>query len=93
MDEPFSALDYFTRMDMQNEIIKIHKTTNKGIIFVTHDIDEAIKIAGKIIIFTKNYEMKEFKIKQCSDKDYTDDYLINLKKEILNSLHHAPHGI
>lgn len=39
MDEPFSALDYFTRKDMQNEVIRIHESTNKGVIFVTHDID------------------------------------------------------
>ena len=52
MDEPFSALDYFTRKDMQNEVIRIHESTNKGVIFVTHDIDEALKIADKIIVFT-----------------------------------------
>ena len=42
MDEPFAALDYFTRNQLQNEIIKIHKETKTGIVFVTHNIDEAL---------------------------------------------------
>ena len=62
MDEPFSALDYFTRKDMQNEVIRMHESMNKGVIFLTHDIDEALKIADKIIVFTLEREFKEFKI-------------------------------
>lgn len=83
MDEPFSALDYFTRMDMQNEVVNIHKKTHKGVIFVTHDIDEAMTIGSKIIIFTKDRRLKEFKI---NHKENEDIDRINLKKEILNNL-------
>lgn len=86
MDEPFSALDYFTRMDMQNEIIKIHQSTNKGVIFVTHDIDEALKIANKIIVFTQNHKFREFQISETFNRDIGDDYYINIKKEILKTL-------
>lgn len=86
MDEPFSALDYFTRKDMQNEVIRIHETTNKGVIFVTHDIDEALKIADKIIVFTLEREFKEFKINDTYNRDLTYNYYVSLKKEILNTL-------
>lgn len=86
MDEPFSALDYFTRKDMQNEVIRIHETTNKGVIFVTHDIDEALKIADKIIVFTLEREFKEFKINDTYNRDLTSNYYVSLKKEILNTL-------
>ena len=86
MDEPFSALDYFTRKDMQNEVIRIHESTNKGVIFVTHDIDEALKIADKIIVFTLEREFKEFKINDTYNRDLTSNYYVSLKKEILHTL-------
>lgn len=88
MDEPFSSLDYFTRIDMQNEIIKIHKTTKKGVIFVTHDIDEALKLANRIVVFEKNNQIKEFKIEENFDRNFEDEYYINIKKEILKTLNH-----
>ena len=86
MDEPFSALDYFTRKDMQNEVIRIHESTNKGVIFVTHDIDEALKIADKIIVFTLEREFKEFKINDTYNRDLTSNYYVSLKKEISHTL-------
>ena len=88
MDEPFSSLDYFTRIDMQNEIIKIHKATKKGVIFVTHDIDEALKLANRIVVFAKNNQIKEFKIEENFDRNFEDEYYINIKKEILKTLNH-----
>lgn len=88
MDEPFSSLDYFTRTDMQNEIIRIHQSNNKGVIFVTHDIDEALRIANKIIVFTQNHEIREFRISETFNRDIGDDYYINIKKEILKTLNH-----
>lgn len=50
MDEPFGALDAITRIKMQNEISNIWKEKKKTILFVTHDIDEAIFLANRIII-------------------------------------------
>jgi osmoprotectant transport system ATP-binding protein len=50
MDEPFSALDPVTRSSLQEELFQMQKELNKTIIFVTHDMDEAIKIADKICI-------------------------------------------
>ena len=50
MDEPFSALDPVTRTQLQDELIHIQTKFKKTIIFVTHDMDEAIKIADKICI-------------------------------------------
>ncbi|MDE3840405.1 proline/glycine betaine ABC transporter ATP-binding protein [Bacillus methanolicus] len=50
MDEPFSALDPVTRSSLQEELFQMQKELNKTIIFVTHDMDEAIKIADKICL-------------------------------------------
>lgn len=48
MDEPFSALDPVTRAELQDEVVKLQKKYNKTVVFVTHDMDEAIKIATRI---------------------------------------------
>ncbi|MEI3609875.1 betaine/proline/choline family ABC transporter ATP-binding protein [Pseudogracilibacillus sp. SO10305] len=50
MDEPFGALDPITRDGLQEEFKKLQKELNKTIVFVTHDMDEAIKLADKIVI-------------------------------------------
>ncbi|WP_416148799.1 betaine/proline/choline family ABC transporter ATP-binding protein [Salipaludibacillus sp. HK11] len=50
MDEPFSALDPISREQLQDELIRLQKEINKTIVFVTHDMDEAIKIADQIIL-------------------------------------------
>lgn len=50
MDEPFSALDPLTKIQLQDELIHLHRKLKKTIVFVTHDIDEAIKIADRICI-------------------------------------------
>ncbi|WP_108586184.1 betaine/proline/choline family ABC transporter ATP-binding protein [Paenisporosarcina sp. OV554] len=50
MDEPFSALDPISKEKLQEELIRIQKEIKKTIIFVTHDMDEAIKIADEIIL-------------------------------------------
>ncbi len=53
MDEPFSALDPITRTALQDELIYLQSEFNKTIVFVTHDMDEAIRIADKICIMDK----------------------------------------
>ncbi|MDD4600487.1 Choline transport ATP-binding protein OpuBA [bioreactor metagenome] len=50
MDEPFSALDPISREQLQDEVIRLQQKLKKTIVFVTHDIDEAIKIADRICI-------------------------------------------
>ena len=53
LDEPFSALDPLIRKEMQNEFLKIQNSLKKTIIFITHDFDEAIKLADRIIIMNE----------------------------------------
>lgn len=50
MDEPFSALDPISREQLQDELVRLQKDIKKTIVFVTHDMDEAIKIADKIVL-------------------------------------------
>ena len=67
MDEPFSALDPITRANLQDELVSLQAEFNKTIVFVTHDMDEAIKIADKICIMNKGkivqYDTPEYILK------------------------------
>ncbi|MEM1998695.1 MAG: ABC transporter ATP-binding protein [Archaeoglobaceae archaeon] len=53
MDEPLSALDAQTRMEMQAELVKIWQRTKKTIVYVTHSIEEAVFLADRILILSK----------------------------------------
>lgn len=55
MDEPFSALDPMTRISLQDELLRLQEKFHKTIVFVTHDMDEAIKISDKIAIMDKGH--------------------------------------
>lgn len=50
MDEPFGAIDAITRESLQNELLRIQKSTQKTILFVTHDINEAFKLGDRVIV-------------------------------------------
>jgi osmoprotectant transport system ATP-binding protein len=50
MDEPFGALDPVTRGTLQQEVARIHQLTNRTIVLVTHDIDEALSLADRIVL-------------------------------------------
>jgi osmoprotectant transport system ATP-binding protein len=63
MDEPFGAVDDITRRKLQDEILEIHHKLNKTVVFVTHDIEEAIKLGTKIIL------LNEGRIEQIGNKN------------------------
>jgi NitT/TauT family transport system ATP-binding protein len=54
MDEPFSALDMQNRHKLQEQLIGVWKRFENTIVFVTHDVDEAVFLADKIVILDKN---------------------------------------
>ena len=87
MDEPFSALEFFTREQMQNELLKIHQTSKCSILFVTHSIDEALILGDKIVILEKGVIKSQYEIKEkSSTRDLLDDKFVKLKKQIIDDL-------
>jgi NitT/TauT family transport system ATP-binding protein len=52
MDEPFSALDIQTRVLMENELLNLWTADRKSVLFITHDLDEAISLSDKVIILS-----------------------------------------
>jgi ABC-type nitrate/sulfonate/bicarbonate transport system ATPase subunit len=52
MDEPFGALDFLTRLKMRTDLVRIWQSEKKTILFVTHDIEEAVQVADRVLIMT-----------------------------------------
>ncbi|MFZ5627030.1 MAG: ABC transporter ATP-binding protein [Bacillota bacterium] len=88
MDEPFAALDEQTRMAMHVELQDIWQQTGKTIIFVTHNIREAVRLADRILVFaTRPGRIKaEFKVQAPHPRLEGDGLLLQLENQILREL-------
>ena len=86
MDEPFSALDPMSRTALQDELLKLQDKLHKTIVFVTHDMDEAIKLADKIAIFD-NGKLVQYDVPENILKHPANDFVKNFvgKKRIWTS--------
>ena len=86
LDEPFGALDAMTKILLQEELIKIKHNSNTTFIMVTHDIEEAIYLADKIIVMTprpgKIREVIPVDIKRPRDRSQSD--FVDIKRHIFN---------
>ena len=60
MDEPFGAIDPIARVRLQNELLRLQKVVAKTIVFVTHDIDEAIKIGDRVALFSQGGVLEQY---------------------------------
>ncbi len=83
-DEPFSALDPLIRRDMQNEVLRLHRDLGKTMVFITHDLQEALKLGDRILI------MRDGEIVQIGTPDEVvgapaDDYVKDFTSEVPRS--------
>ncbi len=83
-DEPFSALDPLIRRDMQNEVIRLHREVAKTMVFITHDLAEALKLGDRILI------MRDGEIVQVGRPDEVvgapaDDYVRDFVQDVPKS--------
>ena len=85
MDEPFSALDYFTRQELQEEILKIFRELSIGIVFVTHNVEEALSLATDLLILKKAAAPIRFALAN-TDQENKEIQAALLKKQILELL-------
>jgi osmoprotectant transport system ATP-binding protein len=60
MDEPFGALDPITRARLQDEFLRLHRRVQKTVVFVTHDIDEAIKMGDKVCVLRQGGRLAQY---------------------------------
>lgn len=89
MDEPFGALDAITRMKMQDDILNICHETQKTIVFVTHDIEEAIFLADRVVIMDTNPgRIKAIvKISLGKDRERTSGDFLRIRDKLFELFH------
>lgn len=75
MDEPFGAIDPITRDRLQNEFLRLQQDLKKTIVFVTHDIDEAIKMGDRIAILREGSEIAQIDTPENILSDPADDFV------------------
>jgi NitT/TauT family transport system ATP-binding protein len=88
MDEPFGALDYFTRSAMRADLLRIWQQERKTIVFVTHDIDEALQLADRVMVLGRRPATLQATIRVDLPRPRSDDderYLA-LRREVLRVL-------
>lgn len=85
LDEPFGALDAFTRMTMQQEVLRIWEQDKTTMIIVTHDIDEAIYLSSRVVIMGKNPGVvkKIVPVNLPFPRDRTDSEFLKIRGEIM----------
>ncbi len=91
LDEPFSALDFLTRISLQEWLLKEWKKYKKTILFVTHDVEEAIFISKKIFLITQKpiTSFEEYIVPLSYPRSRLDlkrEDVIELKEELINKL-------
>ena len=90
MDEPFAALDYFTREQMQKELLRVQRTENCSILFVTHSIDEALVLGNRIVVIDQGKVRREYSVNEIAgaekERNLLAEPFIQLKKDILDQL-------
>ena len=89
LDEPLGALDAFTRMNMQDEILKIWYEKQQLAIMVTHDVDEAIYMGTRVLVMDANPGriVDDIKIDQTYPRDRSSQAFVEYRNRILNQLH------
>lgn len=88
MDEPFGALDEQTRMMLHKELEDIFLETKKTIIFVTHNIREAVRLSDRIIVFgtRPGRVIKQFSVHATRPRQANDSNLVHLENRIMELL-------
>jgi ABC-type nitrate/sulfonate/bicarbonate transport system ATPase subunit len=89
LDEPLGALDAFKRMELQEQLTAIWKKTGATMVMVTHDVDEAISLSGRIVIMTPRPGriVRIIDVDLSADRNRNNDDFISLRKLILEELH------
>ena len=88
MDEPFAALDIHTRQSLCSELLRIHDETKKTILFVTHNIEEAVLLGDRVIILSHSAGKirKEFVLNIPRPRDLHHAAIRNIVSEVLDEL-------
>lgn len=94
LDEPLGALDAFTRMTMQDEILSMWQRLNSTMIMVTHDVDEAIYMGGSILVMAPRPGriLERIEVDMPYPRDRTSERFFELRSHVLNLLDFGKHA-
>jgi osmoprotectant transport system ATP-binding protein len=81
MDEPFGAIDPITRERLQNDFLRLHREVRKTVIFVTHDIDEAIKMGDRVCILRQGGRLAQYDTPEKILAEPADDFVADFVGE------------
>lgn len=86
MDEPFAALDYFTRTNLQDEMVGLFLSQQKTIVFVTHNVEEAVYLGEKIVVLDQGEVILDYPVELPYPRQSTSLEFVKIKEEILNAI-------
>ena len=86
MDEPFSALDYFTRQGLQQTLLRLYAEERKTIIFVTHDVEEALLLGDRVLIMDSGRVCETLPVQLPRPRQAADTEFQGLRQRILQAL-------
>ena len=94
MDEPFAALDIHTRQSLCSELLRIHDETNKTILFVTHNIDEAVLLGDRVILLSHSAGKirREFIVNIPRPRDLEDVAIRDIVSEVMDEIMESSYG-
>ena len=86
MDEPFSALDYFTRRNLQDMVLRLFQHQKKTILFVTHDVEEALLLGDRILVMENGRIKADMPVPFPFPRKAADPALQDMRQRILDLL-------
>ena len=88
LDEPFSALDAFTRRDLQDHLLDLWNDARPTLILVTHDVDEAVVLADRVLVMRPRPGrlFEEIKVNLARPRDRNSQLFDNFKRRVLTAL-------
>ena len=86
MDEPLGALDAFTRAALQKELVLLFRPAGKTILFVTHDVDEAVLLGQRVIVMGDGKILNEFAVPLPYPRNTADKEFYDIRTQVLQAI-------
>lgn len=86
MDEPFSGLDFYMRQEMLEMLLRVWDKRRQSVVFITHEVDEALKIADRILFLSNRPSkiIREYQLPSRNQPSLRKDYINKIRDDIMN---------
>ena len=86
LDEPFSALDALTRIEMHRLVVALWERHRPGVLLVTHDVDEALALADRVLVLDQGTVAAQWRLTVPRDRRRDDTQILHVRNQVLNAL-------